>query len=119
MLPAILFRGLIPAGFMPAIDADGSLRLQFCPAADQAAADTDPMQGHHHDGATSGSGHAGHDRPLCQFAASATPAPLPTISLMTAVEPHDDLLAGINYVSRDTIPTIIRAQSPRAPPVPG
>ena len=56
LLPAILFRALIPAGFMPAIDSDGALRLQFCPGADLAVADTRPAHAHHHHGSSGDSG---------------------------------------------------------------
>lgn len=115
LLPAILFRALIPAGFMPAIDSDGALRLQFCPGADLAVADTRPAHAHHHHGSSGDSGTAGHGQLLCPFAAAAGPAPLPTLTALV-IAPDCNQPVMNRPVSRDTIPTIIRTQSPRAPP---
>jgi len=115
LLPAILYRALIPAGFMPAIGSDGALRLQFCPGADRAAADTRPVHAHHHGGASGDSGGAGHGQLLCPFAATAGPAPLPAMTALVVASVDSQPVVS-RPVSRDTVPTIIRTQSPRAPP---
>ncbi len=115
LLPAILYRALIPAGFMLAADSDGTLGLQFCPGTDLPAADTRPAHAHHHDGASGDSGRAGHGQLLCPFAAAAGPAPLPTLTALVIAPDHNQPVIS-RTASRDTIPTIIRTQSPRAPP---
>jgi hypothetical protein len=115
LLPAILFRALIPGGFMLAVDSDGTLGLQFCPGTFPAAADTRPAHASHHDGASGDSGTAGHGQLLCPFAATAGPAPLPTLTALVIAPDYNQPVIS-RPVSRDTIPTIIRAQSPRAPP---
>ena len=119
LLPAILFRALIPAGFMPAIASDGAFGLQFCPGTDQAAMDTRSAHFHHHGGASGDSGDTmGHGQLLCPFAATVGPAPLPALTALVIAPDYNQPVPS-RPVSRDTIPTIIRTQSPRAPPALG
>ena len=136
LLPALLFRAAIPAGFMPMVGADGRLTLELCPATvvaqvgagDSAAAhhaheahdhgthesnsaSSHSGAGHHHD-----SGTAGHDHIPCLFAASAGSAPLPALFALASVavdrsaEPSDVAEGAFT-------PTIVRAQTARGPPI--
>jgi hypothetical protein len=104
LLPAVLFRGLIPAGFMPAIDGEGSLSMEFCHG-----------MGHSKPASTENP----HDAGLqCPFAATASPAPPPAMATQ-AVACHASFPPDEFPVLRETVPSIVRSQSPRAPPVHG
>ncbi|GAA4028980.1 hypothetical protein GCM10022281_05100 [Sphingomonas rosea] len=95
----LLMRALVPAGWMPAIDADG-IRLVLCSGWQEAPAAPSHDAGRHGPGeghkmaASHGGGHpsgderekADHSAP-CTFAASALTAPLPTQGPMLAVAP--------------------------------
>lgn len=134
VLGALLFRALIPAGFMPMAAADGRLMIMFCPGVSGATLvatpGPDPHEHHHHHEAAPESpegkpsqSHAGHhsggtvgEHATCVFAASATVAPAPAACAATVAaiaepreQPCSDLIAG-------TVPSITRAQSARAPP---
>jgi hypothetical protein len=110
LVPALLLRAFIPAGFMPAV-GEGSLALVFCEPGVLASAS--PHTGHHgHDGA----GHGGHSASgECPFAQSAAPA-LPTLA---AVPPSPPLVAEVGAAWRDdaapgSAPR--RYAAPRGPP---
>jgi hypothetical protein len=114
LLQAILFRALIPVGFMPAPGADGGLSVIFCAAVGGAHG---PAHAHHHghDGATEEGHGSGHAQYSCPFAASAGLAPLPDFSVPAPAQA--DLFAPAGVIgTRQFVPTILRAQSPRAPP---
>jgi hypothetical protein len=103
LLPVLLFRAWIPIGFMPVATADSGAALVVCPGVQ------------HHHGVPSPSGE--HGVP-CVFTASAGAAPTPAIlalvpcSLVTvAARP------GIAVVF--FVPSILRSQSSRAPPLLG
>jgi len=139
LLPALLFRAAIPAGFMPMVGADGRLALELCPAAvsvqvgagDSAAVllSHDTHEAHHHDAhdANSASSHSGarhhhdsgttgHDHVPCLFAASAGSAPLP--ALFDSASVAVDRSADRSEVTEGAFtPTIVRAQAARGPPV--
>ena len=104
LLPAILFRGLLPAGFMTALDGAGAMSVHFCDGMAQAPAD-DPSK-------------SGHGQRKCPYSASASPAPPPAFlalsSDVSAFRPEPILTSG-----RAAVPTIDRVQAPRAPPTPG
>jgi hypothetical protein len=114
-LPALLLRALIPVGFMPVATADG-LSIEFCPdAGPLPAADPHAHHHHHHQGGPDPSS-ATHHAP-CLFAASATLAAVPaTVTLVAppALAGHSALLAP---AARSFVPSILRAQIPRAPPL--
>lgn len=105
ILPLLLARALIPAGFMLSVDA-GQLQLMFCPsgvvqlpgktqgsehAEHQAHAQHHP--GMHHDGGTdqASSTHAAQDNAPCPFSlvASATPSQVPYLADVIAA-PSDE-----------------------------
>ena len=131
LLPALVLRALIPFGFMPVV-AGGGMTIGLCPGEAQlppgiAAAhqiDQHAEQHAQHAGhalAEHSGGHAGdlgggaHHAP-CLFAASATPAVTPAI---VALAPHDGLEAQAPPAAAADffLPTILRAQSPRGPPL--
>ena len=124
LLPALLLRALIPFGFMPMV-AGGGLTIGLCPG--EAPLPPGIAAAHHaeqhagHSAAEHGGGHAGdfgggaHHAP-CLFAASAAPAVAPD---SVAVAPLDGLEARALPGAATHLfpPTILRAQSPRGPPL--
>jgi hypothetical protein len=124
LLPALLLRALIPFGFMPVV-AGGGMTIGLCPG--EALLPPGIAAAHHadqhagHSAAEHGAGHAGdlgggaHHAP-CLFAASATLAAAPD---SVAVAAH----AGLEARALPSLaaplfpPTILRAQSPRGPPL--
>jgi hypothetical protein len=121
-LPALALRALIPVGFMPVATADG-LSIEFCPdagplpAAASAAADAHAQHHHHTEGGSEPSS-ATHHAP-CLFAASATLAAAPDAASVAAPHAHPRAPGDADVSARAFVPSIVRAQSPRAPPVPG
>jgi hypothetical protein len=119
-LPALMLRALIPAGFMPVAGAEG-LTIGLCPDAGLPPGfvlPADPHSHHHHHQHSPGGGDpssATHHAP-CVFAASATLAPAPGATVL--LEPR--AVRGDARVhelkARPFVPSILRAQSPRAPP---
>ena len=121
VLPALLLRALIPLGFMPVVAESGGLTIGFCPgesalppAVAAAAADHQNSRHEHKHGGTEDASNATHHAP-CLFAASATPAPTPTI-IALAVTTRDVAHFGRGDSVVLVLPTILRAQSPRGPP---
>jgi hypothetical protein len=124
LLPVLVLRALIPFGFMPVV-AGGGMTIGLCPG--EARLPPGIAAAHHlaeHSGhalAAHGGGHAGelggaaHHAP-CLFAASATPAIAPAI---VALAPHDgrEAQAPPAAAAHFFLPTILRAQSPRGPPL--
>lgn len=119
LLPALLYRALIPVGFMPMVGAGGALEIDFCPGTRDAVSlilTAQPHSGHHHghDGAGGVPLHNEHRTP-CQYALSATPAlaqvlltwlmPVPAVADAPPIE-HSVVF----------LPAILRTQSPRGPP---
>ena len=108
LLPLVL-RSLIPFGFMPIADA-GRLSIGLCPGEGPMPAGMTLARSQHlHH-------HPGSHQPPCLFAASATPA------LASACPaPAGPLADGARCAAPDSVcsvnlPSIRRAQSPRAPP---
>jgi len=123
LLPALVYRALIPAGFMPLRDAEGRLAIVFCPGV-SAGAVAPPHHHqhnghHHHDGTPDAGGinHAAHEQNVCPYALSAGAA------LAYAVPVHAALFASPQSAEVSNYPSIVsatitRSQSARAPPVP-
>jgi hypothetical protein len=122
VLPALLLRALIPAGFMPLAGA-GGLYLGFCPGAGplppglSASATHASHLGHeHHGGHGSGPVDPSHQHPACLFSAGAAAtfaaAPVVAPSVVASLAPRADFSAGI------FLPAILRSQSSRGPPIP-
>jgi hypothetical protein len=127
LLLAVLFRALIPVGVMPVIGSGGALTLQLCPgtitsplvATTGQHAHHQPELGgrdapaHHHHG--SGSKGSDQHQLLCPFAASAGFAALPTILAATHTA-MDCVVVPASDTAQISLASIVRAQSPRAPP---
>jgi hypothetical protein len=122
ILPLLLLRALIPAGFMLSMDA-GSLQLSFCPAVVQPA---EPMHEHlsqhggmHHAGMDA-AGHetASHndDNAPCPFSlvASAAASDVPHLQA-SAIAPSDERF---EFISAPTVRVgPVRTDRIRGPPV--
>lgn len=114
ILPALLLRAAIPAGFMPAVDARHGLVLEICPgvASPGMQHGSAPGHAHHHHGDSTPRAHDG----LCPFALSAGPALAsafvfePAPAVVAVFDGHDPLTTRI-------ITTLERAQSARGPPL--
>lgn len=124
LLPLLVSRALIPGGLMPVMGADGGLGLMLCPGAIGAmpghshpghAADTGGSMHHDHDGTDGTDGPASAHQNVCPFAVLVTPACASTVVAFATFTMHHALVA-----SRDAtqvhFPTLVRTQSPRAPP---
>lgn len=126
LLGAFLARGLIPTGFMPATHAGPGVQLTLCTAhglapsatapglhyADDAApagdADPEPRTPAPHDGSSE------HESP-CAYAVAATVVP-PSALVSATLPPTVGPRLVEHFVTTGTRPSIVRAQSPRAPP---
>jgi len=124
ILPAMLFRAAIPAGFMPVFDPQGGLSLQICPgvvdapASRGAAADPHAQHHHHHSGAGGkGDELQGTHSSVCPFTLSAGPALAGSFLSATIAAPLATQVAG-EAPSARTVASIERAQSARGPPAP-
>lgn len=130
LLPALLLRALIPFGFMPLLGGSG-LTIGFCPGEGALPAglvaanvqlqhaahlghDHSPVGAPHH-GGPGDPAHGSHDAPPCPFAASAKPVFAPAILALASgpaqATPNEPYAAPTVF-----LPTVLRAQSPRAPP---
>ena len=127
MVPALLLRGLIPAGFMPIADA-GGLSIGFCPGAGplppaiSAEVSHAAHGGHashaahsHHAGGGSPDPGTAHHAP-CLFSTGVTAAFASAPAAATLAVPT--LAAPVERPATAVFPpTVLRAQSPRAPPI--
>jgi|SRR5580704_11903274 hypothetical protein len=126
LLPLLVVRALIPFGFMPVV-AGGGMTIGFCPgeadlppgiaAAHQSAAQhlDHHHAGHHSPGHPGDPGGAAHHAP-CLFAASAAPAFAPALLALAVDDSHR--IRPVQWVAtRVFLPTILRAQSSRGPPL--
>jgi hypothetical protein len=113
MLVIVLGRGLIPAGLMLGEDAAGALTLTLCPGATHAAAAGGAAGNHHAPKADA----ARWDSP-CLFAVSAIAAPPPQAFWADSLFVRLVGVVALPDIPSSAIPSILRAQSPRAPPTP-
>jgi len=117
VLPALLLRALIPAGFMPLAGESGAY-LGLCPGAGPATAPSELLahhtrQHHTHD---HGGAPGAHHHPACIFSLGATTASVASLSLLSAMTPPTE--PAERSGSLVLLPPILRAQSPRGPPLP-
>ncbi|HKD52859.1 MAG TPA: DUF2946 family protein [Steroidobacteraceae bacterium] len=121
VLPALLLRALIPAGFMP-LAGSGGLYLGFCPGAgplppglSAAATHASHLEHAHHGGHGPGIPDPVHQHPACLFSAGAATAfaaiPVVAPPALASLTSRADFSAGI------FLPAILRSQSSRGPPV--
>lgn len=114
LLPALAFRLLVPAGFMPDVGADGSLlTMQMCHG-DARSAAVVRLAGNGEPAPDDRS--ANHDAP-CVFAATTGVAPPPDLDLDHGAWPTASDAFARPPVSAD-LPATHRLQSARAPPYP-
>jgi hypothetical protein len=110
MAPALLFRALIPVGFMLE-PADGRAEIVICAPADPSAMPQigahDHAEHHHHSHADS----------TCPYAQSAGPAPLPALPPVAAAPRAPDLRAHGQVRRINVLFGPSRQQSPRGPPL--
>lgn len=109
LLPALMFRAAIPAGYMPSADTSGRVSLVMCSAVDVTASSTSGGTDRHNPDNARGNS-------PCHFAASAALAPLPDSGWSAWLDVPTD------FITRDNahevrLPAVVRAQSPRGPPV--
>jgi len=109
LLPALLLRSLIPFGFMPMADA-GGLSLGLCPGEGAMPAAVAAAHSQHFHP------HSGSHPPPCLFAVSATPALASTCLAPPLPLTGEARCAAPVSVCTVKLPSICRAQSPRAPP---
>ena len=112
LLPALLFRALVPAGFMPMRDDQGRLSIMLCPGADPHA-----QHHHHHPGSPGGSDGDSGRHTLCPFAMSAGPALAYSVAVQASPSQQVDFASRREHVD-PLIEPLKRAQSARAPPIP-
>lgn len=126
ILPLLVARALIPAGFMMSVDA-GQLQLMFCPAGvvqplfsskatqQQAHAEHQHHQGMHHGGADQASPSHDDDNAPCPFSlvASATSCDIPHLAGV-ADAPRDERFEFLSAPTFSVGP--VRADRIRGPP---
>ena len=118
LLPALLLRALIPFGFMPLLSG-GAVTIGLCPG-DALPGITAAHTGHagehaQHSGGTLGAPVGTHHAP-CLYAASAAPGFAPAM-LAVAVSAPDVAVQRLPTSDAVFLPTILRAQSSRGPPL--
>ncbi|HEY6482554.1 MAG TPA: DUF2946 family protein [Steroidobacteraceae bacterium] len=120
VLPALLLRAAIPAGFMPVLDAHGGLSIGFCPGqtAGPGILPGAYLHHHHHSGSGGQPDPSVQHHVPCLFAASAGGAPAPSDAGMLAVRPSAVAAVAADF-DRLFLPAIVRVQSPRGPPASG
>jgi hypothetical protein len=109
LMAAVLFRALIPAGFMPAQADSGEIVMQLCAGFDTKSVVVDL------DGGATQHGTQLFDHSPCGFTAAAAAPPPAPLALDAARSPDSA------STERDTgfriAPSPRRAHSPRAPPL--
>jgi hypothetical protein len=122
LLIALLFRALVPVGYMPGIGSDGTFAVMLCPgyapvpAAMSGVADMPDMAGM--PGIAQHSGHGQHEsQDNCPYAGAATGLALVRLAPATLL-PQPSLLSVVFPPERN-IPrgTIVPTRLPRGPPV--
>jgi hypothetical protein len=112
LMAALLFRALVPAGFMPAQAENGEIVMQLCSGFGTKSVVVDLGTG----SATHDGGSQLFDHSPCGFAAAAVAAP-PPADFAFAVGSTPDALTTRGDAGSVTVPSIVRAHSPRAPPL--
>ncbi len=112
LMAALLFRALVPAGFMPAHAENGEIVMQLCSGFSTKSVVVDLGPG----SATHDSGSALFDHTPCGFTAAGLSAP-PVAHAGFAPIPSLDRVTTQRDVDARVVPSITRAHSPRAPPL--
>ena len=108
LLPALMFRAAIPAGYMPTVGALGQVSLVMCSAVDVTGSTPGGVKDRHSPENARSSG-------PCHFAASTALAPLPDTGWSAWLAVATNAVDRPNAIEVHS-PNIVRAQSPRGPP---
>jgi hypothetical protein len=108
LLPALMFRAAIPAGYMPTVTS-GQVSLVMCSAVDVT---TEFAAGGIKD--RHGPDNSRGSSP-CHFTASAALAPMPESGWSAWLAVSTDFIARDNALEVQ-LPAVVRTQSPRGPP---
>ena len=107
VLPALLLRLLVPAGFMPGVAADHSLTMQMCHGSgSQVLASPETTEPDENS--------ADHGSP-CLFAATSVTAP-PPVSTVTSPDAARQQPRTQSLPASAALRSLHRSQAPRAPP---
>jgi hypothetical protein len=126
LMAALLFRALIPAGFMPMLASDGTIVMELCSGFTtksvvvNLAAPADSAGHVEHavsEGARADAAHGDlFENSPCGFAAAASAAGPP--SLLAAIAPiAPQIPLAALHAAAETPPSIYRSQTPRGPPL--
>lgn len=126
LVAALLFRALIPTGFMPTVTSDGTIVMELCSGFTTKTvvvhldADSDAASHAEHAGSNDVPPAATHgdlfDQSPCGFAVAATAAGPPDMRPAIAPVSQLTLLSVLRTTTR-TPPSIHRSQTPRGPPL--
>lgn len=110
LMAALVFRALIPAGFMPTQGEDGRIVMELCAGFDTKTVVVDLDEG----APTPGSQLFEHSP--CGFTSAALPAlPIEPISFPLSLSLHEQ--PAVADIPVATAPSHYRTQSPRGPPL--
>ena len=109
---ALLFRALIPTGFMPAQDESGAIVMQLCSGFGIKTVLVELGD----DGATKDPGSQLFEHSPCGFASASLAAP-PPASAAIAIANAPEFQSAFEGNGMIVAPSIARTQSPRAPPL--
>ena len=129
LMAALLFRALIPAGFMPTLGSDGTIVMELCSGfttktvvvhLDGHAESASPVDHAGHADSHDAGHDSSHGDPFehspCGFAVAATSAGPPAVPAVlvpvSAPSPLTEQPADLQ-----TSPSILRSQTPRGPPL--
>jgi hypothetical protein len=126
LMAALLFRALIPAGFMPTVASDGTIVMELCAGfttktvvvhLDAQADHADHVDPAGNEGSHPDAAHGDlFEQSLCGFAVAGTAAAPP--SRLAEVVPFSPQAAPPTFhVVAQTPPSIHRSQTPRGPPL--
>jgi hypothetical protein len=111
LMAALLFRALVPAGFMPAQAENGAIVMQLCSGFSTKSVVVDFGQA----SATHDGGSQLFDHSPCGFTAASIAAPPPaTLAFVAGTLDTPPVRGDLRSV---ITPSITRAHSPRAPPL--
>jgi hypothetical protein len=112
LMAALLFRALVPAGFMPAQAENGEIVMQLCSGFSTKSVVVDMGTG----SATHDGSRALFDHTPCGFTAAGMAAPPPSVVVFAATSTPAALTARGDS-GAVIVASITRAHSPRAPPL--
>jgi hypothetical protein len=109
LLPGLLLRALVPAGFMPGTGTGLGVTLELCTAHGPAAFLVYP------NGETAPAPSTAHPETPCAFAMTAVAAPPPAATTL-AEAPRPAIAPVVAFTSIDSRRPSVHSRSPRGPP---